>query len=177
MRCEKFTDAGLPNFPSGLPFTFWEQYLHLTNNLLFAIVIITGAVFLVISLLLFNPWTSGMVVFIVLVMVVELAGFMGWAGLKLNPVSAVTIITAVGIGVEFTVHVCLSFLTTLGTRNERVARTLDHMFVPVVHGGLSTLLGIVMLAFSQFEFIVRSVFRRFLIFSDNMALFCFTFYV
>uniref|UniRef100_A0A914XVY2 SSD domain-containing protein n=1 Tax=Plectus sambesii TaxID=2011161 RepID=A0A914XVY2_9BILA len=158
MRCEKFADAGLPNFPSGLPFTFWEQYLHLTNNLLVAILLITGAVFLVISLLLLNPWTSSIVVLIVLIMVVELAGFMGWAGLKLNPVSAVTIITAVGIGVEFTVHVCLSFLTTLGTRNERVARTLEHMFVPVVHGGLSTLLGIVMLAFSQFEFIVRYFF-------------------
>lgn len=88
-------------------------------------------------------------------LVVELAGFMGIFGLKLNAVSAVTLITAVGIGVEFTVHVSLSYLTAMGTRNERMARTLDHMFIPVLHGGLSTLLGVIMLAFSEFEFIVQ----------------------
>ncbi len=64
---------------------------------------------------------------------------------------------SVGIGVEFTVHLSLSFLTSLGTRNERIGRTLEHMFVPVTHGGISTLLGIIMLAFSEFEFIVRYV--------------------
>lgn len=90
-----------------------------------------------------------------MLLVVELAGVMGLAGLKLNPVSSVSLITAVGIGVEFTVHVSLSFLTTLGSRNKRMASTLDHMFIPVLHGGLSTLLGVIMLAFSEFEFIVR----------------------
>jgi hypothetical protein len=29
------------------------------------------------------------------------------------------------------------------------------MFAPVVHGAVSTLLGVVMLAFSQFDFILR----------------------
>lgn len=88
-------------------------------------------------------------------MVVELAGFMGIAGLKLNAVSSVTLITAVGIGVEFTVHVSISYLTAIGSRDERMSRTLEHMFIPVLHGGLSTLLGVIMLAFSEFEFIVR----------------------
>jgi len=32
------------------------------------------------------------------------------------------------------------------------------MFVPVIHGGLSTLLGIVMLAFSEFDFVVKYFF-------------------
>lgn len=88
-----------------------------------------------------------------LMIIVEL-GFMGLIHIKLNPISAVTLITAVGIRVKFTVHVALSFLTTVGTRNERVARTLEHMFVPVLHGGVSTLVGLIMLAFSKFEFIL-----------------------
>lgn len=37
---------------------------------------------------------------------IEVAGFMGAIGLRLNPISAVTIITAVGVSVEFTVQVC-----------------------------------------------------------------------
>jgi len=153
--CERFERQGLPNFPEGIAFKFWEQYLTLRRHLLVALATVIGAVFVVISLLLLNPWASAVVVLVLTLLVVELAGLMGLAGLKLNAVSAVSLITAVGIGVEFTVHVSLSFLTTLGARDRRVARTLGHMFIPVLHGGLSTLLGVVMLAFSEFEFIVR----------------------
>uniref|UniRef100_A0A915N4H7 SSD domain-containing protein n=1 Tax=Meloidogyne javanica TaxID=6303 RepID=A0A915N4H7_MELJA len=98
------------------------------------------------------------VTLVVLSMTVELAGFMGLAHVKLNPISAVTLITAVGIGVEFTAHVVLAFLTSLGTRHERMEECLKHMFVPVIHGGMSTLLGIVMLAFSQFDFVFKYFF-------------------
>lgn len=109
------------------------------------------AVFVVISLLLFNPWAAFSVLLIVVIMTIELAGFLGWTGIKLNPVSAVTLITAVGIGVEFTVHVVLAYLTSLGTRRDRTAHAVDRVFVPVIHGAFSTLLGIVMLGFSEFE--------------------------
>lgn len=156
--CERYTEIGLPNFPIGIAFTFWEQYLHLSWHLFLAICTIAASVFLVISILIFNPWAAFMVMVVVVSMTIELAGFMGIAGVKLNPVSAVTLITAVGIGVEFTAHVVLAFLTSLGTKDERMAACMDHMFVPVIHGGLSTLLGIVMLAFSEFEFVVKYFF-------------------
>lgn len=156
--CERFTDQGLPNFPQGIAFTFWEQYLFLTGNLMQAISIITISVFCVISVLLFNPWAALMVVCILGIMTCELAGFMGLVGIKLNPVSAVTLITAVGIGVEFTVHVVVSFLTALGTRSQRTSSAVDRVFVPVIHGSFSTLLGILMLGFSEFEFVVKYFF-------------------
>ncbi|KAK0395329.1 hypothetical protein QR680_001233 [Steinernema hermaphroditum] len=156
--CERFEAEGLPNFPQGIAFTFWEQYLSLSWNLFLAICIIAGSVFLVVSSIVFNPWAAAMVMIVVVSMTIELAGFMGLFGVKLNPVSAVTLITAVGIGVEFTAHVVLAFLTSLGTRDERMASCMNHMFTPVVHGGLSTLLGIVMLAFSEFEFVVTYFF-------------------
>uniref|UniRef100_A0AC35FVD7 SSD domain-containing protein n=1 Tax=Panagrolaimus sp. PS1159 TaxID=55785 RepID=A0AC35FVD7_9BILA len=155
---EQFTDEGLPNYPAGLAFTFWEQYLHLTKNLATAILIIGGCVLLVISVIIFNVWAAGMVAIVVVSMTVELAGFMGLFGVKMNPISAVTLITAVGIGVEFTAHVVLAFLTSLGTREERMASAMRHMFIPVIHGGLSTLLGIIMLAFSEFDFVVKYFF-------------------
>uniref|UniRef100_A0A0N5AYX8 SSD domain-containing protein n=1 Tax=Syphacia muris TaxID=451379 RepID=A0A0N5AYX8_9BILA len=156
--CDKFSEKGLPNFPSGIAFTFWEQYLHLRWHLFLAICVIAISVFVVISAMVFNAWAAMMVMVIVVSMTVELAGFMGVAGVKLNPVSAVTLITAVGIGVEFTAHVVLAFLTSMGTKDERMAACMEHMFVPVIHGGISTLLGIVMLAFSEFEFVVKYFF-------------------
>lgn len=60
--CEKYNAQGLPVFPFGIPFTFWELYLHLTNSLLIAFAIIIVAVFIAISIMLVNPWTAGLIV-------------------------------------------------------------------------------------------------------------------
>ncbi|VDK64884.1 unnamed protein product [Cylicostephanus goldi] len=96
--CERYTANGLSNFPSGIAFTFWEQYLSLRWNLFCAICIIAFAVFAVISIMMFNPWAAAMVMVIVVIVTIELGGFMGLLGVKMNPISAVTLICAVGIG-------------------------------------------------------------------------------
>ena len=49
-------------------------------------------------------------------------------------------------------------MTSVGSRDRRVRLALEHMYAPVVHGALTTLLAVVMLAFSEFEFIVRYFF-------------------
>ena len=33
--------------------------------------------------------------------------------------------------------------------------TLEHMFAPVIHGAISTLLGVIMLVGAEFDFIIR----------------------
>ena len=152
-----------------------SQSSNLSWNLFMAICILAFAVFAVISLLMFNPWAATLVMVIVVITTIELGGFMGIVGIKMNPISAVTLICAVGIGkltflckiekknliilgVEFTAHVVLAFLTALGTVDERLDACLQHMFVPVFHGAMSTLLGIVMLVFSQFDFVITYFF-------------------
>lgn len=47
------------------------------------------------------------------------------------------------------------FVTSIGGRNRRTQMALELMFAPVVHGAVSTLLSIIMLAFSDFDFIVQ----------------------
>jgi patched 1 protein len=42
----------------------------------------------------------------------------------MNAISAVSLIAAVGIGVQFTVHVSFYYLTTLGTANDRMGTAL-----------------------------------------------------
>lgn len=60
--CEKFEEKGLPNFPTGLPFIYWEQYLGLRSYLWFALACIFIAIFLVITILLVNCWAAFVVV-------------------------------------------------------------------------------------------------------------------
>ncbi|XP_076041583.1 protein patched [Oratosquilla oratoria] len=156
--CIKFKEKGLPNFPTGVPFTFWEQYIKLRFFLLLALLAVLVAVFLVLTVVLMNMWAAAIVVFLLATMVVELFGIMGIIGVKLSAVPAVLLIVAVGLGVEFMVHVTVGFLTALGDRNRRVMLSLEHMTAPVVHGAISTLLGVIMLLFSEFDFIRRYFF-------------------
>ncbi|XP_014243671.1 protein patched [Cimex lectularius] len=156
--CQKFEERGVPNFPSGIPFLFWEQYIHLRQSLGLALLCALTSVFIVISVLLVNPWTAALIVFMLAGMILQLLGIMGALGIKLSAIPAVLLIIAVGLGVHFTVHLCLSFVTSIGNRERRSIMAVKHMFSPIVHGALTMLLAIVMLAFSEFDFIVRYFF-------------------
>lgn len=105
--CRRFEERGLPNFPIGIPFTFWEQYLGLRFYLTLALASVLASTFLVVSVVLLNPWAATVVVVFLATMVVELFGFMGFVGIRLSAVPAVILIVTVGIGMEFVGHVCL----------------------------------------------------------------------
>ncbi|XP_045836163.1 protein patched homolog 2 isoform X4 [Meles meles] len=156
--CAEAGRAGVRAYPSGSPFLFWEQYLGLRRSFLLAVCILLVCTFLVCALLLLNPWTAGLIVLVLAMMTVELFGIMGFLGIKLSAIPVVILVASVGIGVEFTVHVALGFLTTQGSRNLRAACALEHTLAPVTDGAVSTLLGLLMLAGSNFDFIIRYFF-------------------
>lgn len=105
--CQKFEEKGLPNFPTGIPFIYWEQYVRLRIYLLSALVVVLAAVFLVISVFLLNPWTATLIILVLCMIVIELFGLMGHLGVKLSAIPAVILIVAVGIGVDFVSHITL----------------------------------------------------------------------
>ncbi|XP_039199808.1 protein patched homolog 1 isoform X3 [Crotalus tigris] len=156
--CNNYTSLGIPSYPNGYPFLFWEQYISLRHWLLLSISVVLACTFLVCALILLNPWTAGIIVVVLALMTVELFGMMGLIGIKLSAVPVVILIASVGIGVEFTVHIALAFLTAIGDKNRRTILALEHMFAPVLDGAVSTLLGVLMLAGSEFDFIVRYFF-------------------
>ncbi|CAG5106236.1 Similar to Ptch1: Protein patched homolog 1 (Mus musculus) [Cotesia congregata] len=157
--CTKFAELGLPNFPYGIPFIFWEQYMNLKRWLLIAFFSAIGANMLIVGVLLLNAWAAMLVGLSLGGIVVQLFGLMSLFGMKLNAISAVLLVISVGISVHFTADICLSFVTCVGNnRDRRIRLALEHMFAPVIHGAIVTFLPIIMLAFSDFEFIVRYFF-------------------
>jgi len=169
----------VPAYPKGTAFVYWEQYLGLQETLFRNVVYALAAVFCTTLILLvavpkvdrehlFSLLCAGfggaaILVFVLATYMVELYGFMGIAGIKLSALPAVSLIMAVGVGVEFTAHIILAFLLAEGTRADRMEAALDHMFVPTIDGTVSTILGIIMLAFSDFEFIVKYYFMVYLL--------------
>ncbi|KAM6364404.1 protein patched homolog 1-like [Pluvialis apricaria] len=156
--CNNYAGLGIASYPNGYPFLFWEQYIWLRHWLLLSISVVLACTFLVCALFLLNPWTSGIIVVVLALMTVELFGMMGLIGIKLSAVPVVILVASVGIGVEFTVHIALAFLTAVGDKNRRAVLALEHMFAPMLDGAVSTLFGVLMLAGSEFDFIVRYFF-------------------
>lgn len=153
--CDSHVELGLDNYPTGVIFTFWEQYLNIRHYLLMSLLIVIAAVFIIVTVMLMNPLAAFLVAATLAIITSELFGFMGLVGVKLSAVPVVILVISVGVGVEFTIHVMTGFLTCIGDRVLRIRRSLSHMFVPVLHGSISTLLGVLMLAVSEFDFIVR----------------------
>jgi len=175
---DKSSDV-VPAYPKGTAFVYWEQYLGLQETLFRNVTMALAAVFCttfvllvavpkverehLYSLLCAGFGGAAILVFVLATYMVELYGFMGIAGIKLSALPAVSLIMAVGVGVEFTAHIILAFLLAEGTRDDRMEAALDHMFVPTIDGTISTILGIIMLAFSDFDFIVKYYFLVYLL--------------
>lgn len=152
---EKFEERGLPNFPTGLPIVYWEQYLNLRFYMLLAIVLILVTVFIMISSVLLNLAVALTITVVLASCVCQVLGVLHALHVPLNAVPAVLVIMSIGMGVDFTLHLTMGYLTALGNKTRRVSMALEYMCAPMVHSGITTLLGIAMLAFSEFEFVIR----------------------
>ncbi|GBP11019.1 Protein patched [Eumeta japonica] len=157
--CEKFEAQGLYNFPSGIPFLFWEQYLYLRSSLALALACALAAVFVTTMVLLLNVWAAALVTLALATLVLRLLGIMALLGVKLSAVPAVLLVLCVGRGVHFTVHLCLGFITSIGCRRRRACLALESALAPLVHGALAAILAASMLAASEFGFVARLFLR------------------
>jgi Niemann-Pick C1 protein len=114
------------------------------------------------TLLTIPHWSAVFYVFpLICVLYVDFLGLLQWSGMKVNPVSYVTLVMAIGLLVDYLLHVLLRYYETPGNRQEKVIKVLRSMGSSVLMGGITTFLGTVPLAFSSSE-IFTSVFIAFI---------------
>jgi Patched family len=88
-------------------------------------------------------------------------GTMHFAGLSLNPLTYIILVMAIGLLVDFIMHVLLRYYECdKPTREEKVLETLRTMGGSILLGGLSTILGVLPLAFATSQ-IIGTVFVMF----------------
>ncbi|XP_022643645.1 protein patched-like [Varroa destructor] len=151
---DKFQERGLPNFPSGLPFIYWEQYLHLRFYLASAVAFIFVAISVVLVTVLLNVWTTLLIVLLLGVSLVQVFGAMHALGIALNAVPAVLAVVSTGLGMESMLCLCVGFLTALGsTKKHRTTMALEYMITPLTCSTINKLISVILLAFSEFDFV------------------------
>ena len=149
---------GVVVYPRGIPYIFWEQYFGLRVRVLLACVCILIVSLLATSFFLMDIWSALLLSLFLGMTVVEVFGFMGWIDIRFSAIPAVTLIVSVGVAVEATAPLSLYFLKACGTHDQRMHQALKNRFTPILNGGISTFLGIIMLAFSPFPFITKYFF-------------------
>lgn len=105
--CKKFEARGLPNYPSGIPFIFWEQYMDLRTYLSLIILCVLCATFVCVGILLLSGWAAVLIVFNAVSTLIQLVGVMALMDMKLSAIPAVVMVLSVGLSVSFTIHVSL----------------------------------------------------------------------
>lgn len=100
---QAFEQLNLPNFPTGTPFIFWDQFLNLDLVMLGSVSACIISVFVVISLMS-NFNVAAIIVLPISLTIVELYGFMGSLSVPFNNILAVVLMSVIGITTVQTVH-------------------------------------------------------------------------
>lgn len=83
--CSSFESRGLPVFPWGIPFRFYEQYLDLPFNALIVIGVATGSTLLITFLSLgFSLRNVGVVLTVITITLLQIGGTIGSLKVGLN---------------------------------------------------------------------------------------------
>merc|ERR1712093_744112 len=81
-------------------------------------------------------------------------GFCGLANIQLSGFTAMSCVMSTGLAVEYSVHVVHRFLEApFSTSTERVHYAMEWLFSPTVMAFLTSAVGVLMMAFSEFRFV------------------------
>ncbi|KAK4351829.1 hypothetical protein RND71_027347 [Anisodus tanguticus] len=150
-------------FPYAVFYMFFEQYISIWRTALINLAIAIGAVFIVCLVITCSFWTSAIILLVLTMIVLDLMGVMAILEIQLNAVSVVNLVMAVGIAVEFCVHITHAFLVSSGDRNQRMKEALTTMGASVFSGiTLTKLVGVIVLCFSRTEVFVVYYFQMYL---------------
>jgi len=131
-------------------YPIWELLLktlpEMTCTVLFAVAAVLFVGFMII------PHYSGIIFLVITVMMllVDLIGVMQLIGVKINPISYVSLVISIGLMVDYIVHILIRYYECIRYLNpiNKVKDTLQTIGVSVLVGGLSTLLGFFPMIFS-----------------------------
>eukprot|EP00762_Andalucia_godoyi_P004709 ANDGO_03620.mRNA.1 Niemann-Pick type C-related protein 1 len=151
-------------FPYNITYIYFAQYSYIVSVAAFAVGIALLAVFIVCCILLGSIYAALLVILAVVMINVNLWGFMGMWGVNVNALSVVNAIMAIGISVEFCIHIVRSFLFCPGSGSQRAVSALKGVGASVFSGiTLTKFAGVIPLAFAHSEVFVIYYFRMFLL--------------
>lgn len=141
-------------------FLFFDGYRVITWETIRNVIMAGVGVFVMNVIVLASVPMALVVVLMVALTDVMLFGYMWYVDQYFNPVTAINLVLAVGIAVDYSAHIAHSFLVIDGDRVSRAQGALEHIGGEVISGAFTTWLGIVIMGAAE-HYIFQSFFRMF----------------
>ncbi|CAB3405377.1 unnamed protein product [Caenorhabditis bovis] len=96
-----------------------------------------------------NPICAVFITVAMITIDIGVIGFLSLWSVKLDPISMITIIMSIGFSIEFSAHITHGFVSNEQhvSAFDRCVDSMEKLAWPVIHGSLSTILGVTVLAF------------------------------
>jgi len=137
---------------------FWTVFLALPSKLTIMLLIDLGVIFLLTMLFLEFNVVAALVTSVSCVMISVQVYGLACALMSFNIFVAVFVLMAMGMSVEFVCHMAASFATGKKKPEAKLAESMKHTFPALLEGSLTTLIGILPLAFHPVTFYVKYLF-------------------
>merc|ERR1711968_304786 len=130
-------------------YLYYEQYAVIIREGVTNLALALVAVMVIVSIMLCNCCAS-LLVFLCIVMIdVDILGMMYLWDISIDSVAVANLVLAIGLAVDYSVHVAHAFLNLSGTPIHRAQVAMIDMGTSVLHGGISTFVAVVILSTSK----------------------------
>jgi len=136
-------------FSFSFPFLFYDGAKIIKEEIVLNLIIAGCCVLVMCALLLGSVWGAVLVMTMVAMTDIAVLAFFYYSEIYYNVATAFYLVIAVGLTVDYSAHVCHSFLYSTGDRPERASHALSTVGVSVFHGGSTTFLAVLPLAFAS----------------------------
>ena len=123
-------------------YSAWETDEIIGHELLRNLLLSMLSVAIITLLLLGNLHVCLIVLVMVVVTLVDIVGLLHFWGITIDILSAVNIVLAIGLCVDYAVHIAHAFLMSRGTRQERATSAVRLIGAAVINGGTTTFLAL-----------------------------------
>merc|ERR1719433_963180 len=147
---EVLTQSAAPyNFSHSKIYAAWETDEIIGFELWRNIGLAMACVFVVTLILLANLPICLMVLLSVVLTLVDIVGFLHFWDITIDIISCVNIVLAIGLCVDYSVHIGHAYMVAAGNRVERAQEAVGSIGPAVFNGGFTTFLALVLLGASS----------------------------
>lgn len=130
-------------------FVFFDQFILVRETSIQSIGV-AAAVMMIIALIFIPSVSCALwVAFSICSIEIGVIGYMTLWNVNLDSISMINLIMCIGFSVDYSAHISYAYLSSEGlTANDKMKSALHSLGMPIFQGSLSTILGIVILAFA-----------------------------
>ena len=130
-------------------YSAWETDEIIGHELIRNLLLSLLSVVIITLLLLGNVFVCIIVLVMVIVTLVDIVGFLHFWGITIDILSAVNIVLAIGLCVDYAVHIAHAYLMSPGSRQQRATNAVKLIGAAVINGGTTTFLALLFCGLSS----------------------------